>query len=113
MTENISQIRAAWQNARINPATNPAAANSHRDLGVVLDYVETLIGEIQTKRDLIDKQDKHIFQLSAEGGNLRKFIIRLKNHAEDQLSVDELVSPRRILREIEELETASTQREKK
>lgn len=45
MTEKIDQIRRAWQSAQVNPGTNPAAANLHKDLGDVLNYVETLTEE--------------------------------------------------------------------
>jgi len=43
VSNEIDQIRRAWQNASINPAINPVAANFHRDLGVALDTIEQLL----------------------------------------------------------------------
>jgi hypothetical protein len=44
--ESVDRIRRSWRAAKPNPASNPAWANTHMDVGVLLAEIDQLRGSL-------------------------------------------------------------------
>ena len=64
--DKIQQIRRAHANARPK-SSNPAWCNTHRDLGVVLDHVESLSAEVSGLRNVADLAGEFVDEWLGEG----------------------------------------------
>lgn len=93
--ETVDRIRRSWRHAKPNPAENPAWANTHMDVGVLLTEIDRLRG---------------ILSLAEEGlANYAQENAKLTNRIEDYrqlLRMTTTESERLVREENEQLRTA-------
>ena len=66
--ETVDRIRRSWRAAKPNPASNPAWANTHMDVGVLLAEIELLRGSLKLADAAVAARDQTIKDIGFQLG---------------------------------------------